>query len=90
MRYLRLLVLFAIGSLVVAASLELVGYDGTAPPGSQSDLAVQTIRSLTSFGPSFFLFGAVLVAFRYTLTRSAHQDILDQLEFRRRPKADPN
>ena len=63
----------ATGVLLVAATLDLVGYDGGAPQEAQSDLAVQAIRLLTSFGPTFFLVLAVLIAFRYSLTRAAHE-----------------
>ncbi len=73
----------ATGVLLVAAALEVVGYDGTIAAEAQSQLTVQAIRSLTSFGPSLFLLLAVLVAMRYSLTRAAHEDISLQLVRRR-------
>ena len=73
----------ATGVLLVAAVLEFIGYDATVPPEAQTELTVQTIRALTSFGPSLFLLLAVLVALRYSLTRAAHTDILEQLTKRR-------
>jgi GPH family glycoside/pentoside/hexuronide:cation symporter len=79
----------ATGVLLVAAALELVGYDGTAPTEAQSELTAQAIRILTSFGPSLFLLLAVLVARHYSLTRAAHANILDQLARRRAAEATP-
>jgi GPH family glycoside/pentoside/hexuronide:cation symporter len=72
--------------LLIGLVLDLAGYSGGAGAGAQSDLAVQTIRVLTSLVPALFLALAVVVAFRYSLGRAAHQRVLDQLRMRERPR----
>jgi GPH family glycoside/pentoside/hexuronide:cation symporter len=65
--------------LLVGFALDASGYLGGAPRAEQSELALQTIRVLTSLVPAFFLGLAILVAFRYPLGRAAHQRVLEQL-----------
>ncbi len=73
----------ATGVLFVGLVLEVLGYVSGAGGAAQSDRTVEGIRFLMSFGPAFFLVGAVLVALRYPLTRAAHRDIVARLEQRR-------
>jgi GPH family glycoside/pentoside/hexuronide:cation symporter len=72
--------------LLIGFVLDLAGYAGSAGAGGQSDLAVQTIRVMTSLVPAFFLALAVVVALRYPLSRAAHQRVLDQLRMREHPR----
>ena len=72
--------------LLIGFVLDLAGYSGAAGPGGQSEVAIQTIRMLTSLAPALFLALAVVVALRYPLGRAAHQRVLDQLRMRERPR----
>jgi GPH family glycoside/pentoside/hexuronide:cation symporter len=72
--------------LLIGFALDLAGYVGGAGPGGQSDLAVQTIRVLTSLVPALFLALAVVVALRYSLGRVAHQRVLEELRMRDHPR----
>jgi GPH family glycoside/pentoside/hexuronide:cation symporter len=68
--------------LMVGFALEASGYIGGAPRAEQSELALQTVRVLTSLVPAFFLALAILVALGYPLGRDAHKRVLEQLQQR--------
>jgi Na+/melibiose symporter-like transporter len=64
--------------------MDIAGYVGGAERAEQSDLALQTIRVLTSLVPAVFLALAIPVALRYPLSRDAHHRVLEQLGRRNR------
>jgi Na+/melibiose symporter-like transporter len=69
--------------LLIGFVLDLAGYaGGGVPRAAQSDVALETIRVLTSLVPATFLAFAIWVALSYPLNRAAHQKILDQLRRR--------
>jgi Na+/melibiose symporter-like transporter len=73
------------GATAVAAigvALDLVGYDGKLPAADQPDAAVTAVRILTGLVPAIFLALAIKVAMGYSLTRDAHQQILDAIKAR--------
>jgi GPH family glycoside/pentoside/hexuronide:cation symporter len=72
--------------LLIGFVLDLAGYVGGEGSGEQSEIAVQTIRVLTSLAPALFLALAVVVALRYPLGRAAHQRVLDELRMRERSR----
>lgn len=65
-------------------ALSAAGYDADA--GSSPE-AKQVIRLITSLVPAFFLALAVLLAFRYPLSRLRHAEIRRVLDARRHPPA---
>jgi Na+/melibiose symporter-like transporter len=68
--------------LMIGFALDLAGYRGGAGPAEQGELAIETIRALTSLLPAAFLALAIAVSLRYPLSRAAHQQILDRLRLR--------
>jgi sugar (glycoside-pentoside-hexuronide) transporter len=72
----------ATGVLLLGLVLQLVGFERHAPRAEQTEMALMTIRVLTSLAPMAFLLLAVFVTTRYPLTRKAHSKILDQLRDR--------
>lgn len=68
--------------LLLGLVLQLVGFERHAPRVEQTEIALMTIRVLTSLAPMTFLLLAVFVTTRYPLTRKAHSEILDQLRDR--------
>jgi len=73
------------GATAVAAiglALDVSGYDGSLGGSEQPEAAVTTIRLLTGLVPAVFLAFAVKVAMGYSLTRDAHQQILDAIQAR--------
>jgi len=65
--------------LLVGFTLDAAGYVGGIPRESQAELALQTVRVLTSLVPIAFLALAIWVAMGYPLSRAAHQQVLDQI-----------
>jgi len=73
--------------LLVGFALDLAGYvGGGVPRAAQSEVALETIRVLTSLVPAAFLGFAIWVALSYPLDRAAHQKVLDQLRRRDRSR----
>jgi len=75
--------------LLVGFALDAAGYVGGVPRESQAELALQTVRVLTSLAPAVFLALAIIVAMGYPLSRAAHQQVLDQILRRRRETPEP-
>jgi sugar (glycoside-pentoside-hexuronide) transporter len=71
---------------LVGVTLEWSGYVGGLPREQQTELALTTIRVLTSLAPALLLALAIWAALSYPLSRAAHREILDQLD--RRAPAD--
>ncbi|MEE9608106.1 MAG: MFS transporter [Myxococcota bacterium] len=69
--------------LLVGLVLDLGGYVGGVPREQQSEIALQTIRVVTSFAPALLLALAIWVARDYQLSRAAHAEILERLRRRR-------
>jgi GPH family glycoside/pentoside/hexuronide:cation symporter len=69
--------------LAIGLVLELTGFVGTVERSGQTELALLTVRSLTSFVPMGLLLFAIAVATRYPLTRAVHAEILEGLRRRR-------
>ncbi len=65
--------------LLVGVALDLGGYVGGMPREEQSELAIQSIRALTSLAPALFLVLAIVASRDYPLTRAAHQEVLRRL-----------
>jgi GPH family glycoside/pentoside/hexuronide:cation symporter len=73
--------------LLIGFALDLAGYvGGGVPRAEQSEVALQTIRVLTSLVPAALLGLAIWVALGYPLGRAAHQKVLDQLRRRERSR----
>jgi len=73
--------------LLIGFVLDAAGYvGGGVPREAQSEVALQTIRVLTSVAPAAFLALAILVARRYRLSRAVHQNILGELKRRGRAR----
>jgi GPH family glycoside/pentoside/hexuronide:cation symporter len=73
--------------LLIGFVLDLAGYEGGGiPRAAQSQVALETIRVLTSLVPALFLGLAIWVALGYPLSRAAHQKILDQLHRRKQSR----
>ncbi len=72
----------AVGVAVVGFALDLSGYVGGVPPEQQTDLAIQSIRALTAFGPAVFLAIAIWLAVGYPLSRAKHGEILERIRRR--------
>jgi Na+/melibiose symporter-like transporter len=73
------------GATAIAAigiALDVAGYDGNLGGSEQPESAVTTVRLLTGLAPAVFLAFAVKVAMGYSLTREAHQQILDAIRAR--------
>jgi Na+/melibiose symporter-like transporter len=69
--------------LLIGFGLDAAGYQsGGIPREAQSELALQTIRLLTTAAPAVFLGLAIWVALGYPLNRVAHKKILDRLRER--------
>jgi GPH family glycoside/pentoside/hexuronide:cation symporter len=56
---------------------------------SQTPQTLMTIRLLIALVPAIILVGAIVVAWRYPLTRARHRDVQAQLARRRAVPADP-
>jgi sugar (glycoside-pentoside-hexuronide) transporter len=69
----------ATGVLLLGLALQLAGFDRNAPRAEQTEMAMMTIRVLTSLAPMFFLLLAAFTATRYPLTRKVHSEIHKQL-----------
>ncbi len=70
----------AVGVGIAGVVLDVSGFVGGAEQGPS---ALASIRWLTAFGPAVWLAIAVVLASRYTLTRSVHARIRDALRDRR-------
>ena len=68
--------------VAIGLALDLAGYDGSLGGSEQPEAAVTTVRLLTGLAPAVFLAFAVKVAMGYSLTREAHQQILDAIKAR--------
>jgi len=71
------------GVFLAGVVLDLCGYQGERSPQEQSELAVTSIRVLTSFGPAFFLALAIAAGRGYELSRARHAEIRAELMARR-------
>jgi len=69
--------------LMMGLVLELSGFVGGLERGEQTDLALLSIRTMTSLIPMAVLLLAIAVATRYPLTREAHARIVSALVQRR-------
>ena len=77
--------------LSIGLLLQFSDFVGEGGRSDQPELALQTIRTLTSLVPMAFLLGAIAVAMRYPLTRAVHAEIIDELRRRRgASKGDPS
>ncbi|MFQ5416670.1 MAG: MFS transporter [Myxococcota bacterium] len=73
--------------LIIGFVMDACGYvGGGVPREAQSELALQTIRVLTTLAPAVFLALAIWVALGYPLSRAAHEQVLEQLKRRGRPR----
>jgi GPH family glycoside/pentoside/hexuronide:cation symporter len=69
--------------LAIGLILQLAGFVGDGDRSEQPELALLTIRTLTSLVPMALLLLAIAVATRYPLTREVHAEILEGLRRRR-------
>jgi len=69
--------------LAMGLVLELSGFVGGIARGEQTELALLSIRTMTSLVPMAVLLLAIAVAIRYPLTRKAHARIINALALRR-------
>lgn len=74
--------------LAMGAILQWAGFVSDGAPSQQSEMAMQTIRVLTSLAPMALLLASIVVAARYPLTRRAHNRILLALDERRTAERD--
>jgi len=70
--------------LATGAVLELSGFVGGLARDEQTDLALGSIRTMTSLVPMAILLLAIAVATRYSLTREAHARTVDAIRQKRR------
>ena len=69
--------------LAMGAVLELSGFVGGLGPAEQTELALLSIRTLTSLVPTAILLLAIAAAIRYPLTREDHARTIGELRRRR-------
>ena len=69
--------------LAMGAVLELSGFVGGLEPAEQTELALLSIRTLTSLVPTAILLLAIAAAIRYPLTREDHARTIGELRRRR-------
>ena len=69
--------------LGIGLALDLAGFRADVDRSQQTELALQTIRVLTSLVPMALLLLAIAVAVRYPLTREVHARIVEELRRRR-------
>jgi GPH family glycoside/pentoside/hexuronide:cation symporter len=69
--------------LAMGLVLELSGFVGGLEPAEQTELALLSIRTMTSLVPTAILLLAIAAAIRYPLTREGHARITEALRRRR-------
>jgi len=69
--------------LAMGLVLELSGFVGGLEPAEQTELALLSIRTMTSLVPTAILLLAIAAAIRYPLTREGHARIIEALRRRR-------
>jgi GPH family glycoside/pentoside/hexuronide:cation symporter len=69
--------------LIMGLVLELSGFVGGLARGEQTELALLSIRTMTSLVPMAVLLLAIATAIRYPLTREAHARIANTLRLQR-------
>lgn len=70
------------GAVAVFLALSILDLAGLRPGGEQGEQALWAVRLLTSLGPATFLLLGVWFARRYTITRAAHEDLIEKLRVR--------
>jgi GPH family glycoside/pentoside/hexuronide:cation symporter len=76
--------------LVLAAIGPVLAWSGYVEnAASQTPQTLYSIRFFISLVPAAILFGGIIVAWRYPLTRARHRQIQKELTRRRQVKADP-
>jgi GPH family glycoside/pentoside/hexuronide:cation symporter len=72
--------------LLMGLVLQLAGFEGDAEPGEQTEIALLSIRTMTSLVPMAILLLAIAFATRYPVTRKAHAKTVDELARRRQER----
>jgi len=79
----------ATGAFAIFGALQVLGWTGYVPPAAsgaiapQPEAALLAIRWMTGPAGAVLLVGAIVVAWRYPLTRKRHDEVRAQLEARR-------
>jgi GPH family glycoside/pentoside/hexuronide:cation symporter len=76
--------------LATGLMLELAGFVGGLDRGEQTDLALSSIRTMTSLVPMVILLLAIAFATRYSLTREGHANTVSKLALRRAERSAAN